>query len=190
MASRSWVLTGAPGSGKTEILDELRGDLRCVDEPARRVLAEERACGGAGTPERDPGRFVHLMLQLAIADHRRALATNGPTLFDRGIPDCVAYARYLGVDGDPSVAASDRSRYHGEVLLLEPWKAIYTTDDERTMSFADTVTFHEALVDAYTLVGYRMVVVPRASTEERAAFVMARLLGRERRPRLKAPWSG
>ena len=45
------------------------------------------------------------------------------------------------------------------------------TDAERTMSFADTIPFHAALVDAYERAGYSLVGVPRDSAENRAAFV-------------------
>lgn len=172
-----WILSGPPGSGKTAILEELRGSLRCVDEPARRVLAEQRTSGGLGTPERDPARFVELLLEAAVADHERASLGGGPTLFDRGIPDCIAYAIQLGVDSGPSVRASDRYRYHDEVLILEPWEEIYATDDERTMSFADTVAFHMALEDAFDRSGYRRITVPRGPVAARAAFVSKRTLG-------------
>lgn len=73
--------------------------------------------------------------------------------------------------------ASDRYRYHDEVLILEPWEEIYVTDDERTMSFADTVAFHGVLEDAFDRSGYRRVTVPRGSTTERSAFVKDRLGG-------------
>jgi len=172
-----WILTGAPGSGKTAILEELRGSLRCVDEPARRVLAEQRAIEGLGTPERDPARFVELLVEVAVADHERASRAGGPTLFDRGIPDCIAYAIHLGVESGPSVHASDRYRYHDEVLILEPWEEIYATDDERTMPFADTVAFHAALEEAFDRSGYRRVSVPRGQVTDRAAFVSERTLG-------------
>ena len=150
------ILTGAPGSGKTTILDELRDTLRCFDEPARRVLAEQRAIGGSGVPSQDPARFVELLVEVAVADHERALGA-GPALFDRGMPDCIAYAIYLGVDPGPSIRASDSYRYHDEVFILEPWEEIYVTDDERTMSFADTVAFHAVLEDAFDRAGYRRV---------------------------------
>jgi predicted ATPase len=170
-----WILTGAPGSGKTAILDELRESVRCIDEPARRVLADQRAVGGIGTPERDAARFVGLLLQLATADHETARHEAGRTLFDRGIPDCIAYAVHLGVDPGPSVRASDRHRYHDEVLILEPWEEIYATDEERTMSFAGAVEFHTALEDAYARSGYRLEVVPRETAKERAAIVRSRI---------------
>jgi predicted ATPase len=178
-----WILTGAPGSGKTAILGELRGSLRCVDEPARRVLADQRAIDGLGTPERDAARFVQLLLEVAVADHEGASLSGGPTLFDRGIPDCIAYAVHLGVDPGPSVHASDRHRYRDEVLVLEPWEEIYSTDDERRMSFADTVTFHVALEDAFDRTGYRRVTVPRGSPADRAAFVSERMRGPKARNR-------
>lgn len=182
MSDALWILTGAPGSGKTAILDGLRGSVRCIDEPARRLLAEQRAAGGTATPEQDASRFVGLLLQLAMADHSAARSEKGPILFDRGIPDCVAYAISLGVDPGPSVVASEQHRYHHEVLVAEPWEKIYATDEERTMSFADALAFHAALEDAYRVAGYVMLAVPRASAEERAAFVIARLLNRSAAP--------
>lgn len=154
-----------------------------MDEPARRVLADQRAIDGLGIPERDAATFVELLLEVAIADHERASLGGGPTLFDRGIPDCIAYAVHLGVDPEPSVHASDRHRYHDEVLVLEPWEEIYSTDDERTMSFADTVTFHAGLEDAFDRSGYRRVTVPRGSPADRAAFVYERMLGPKARSR-------
>jgi predicted ATPase len=92
-------------------------------------------------------------------------------MFDRGIPDCVAYATLMGIDPAPSVLASQRYRYHSEVLVLQPWEEIYTVDEERTMSFADAIPFQEALTDAYQRAGYTLVEVPRDSIEGRAAFV-------------------
>jgi predicted ATPase len=174
-----WVLTGPPGSGKTAILDQLRGTIRCVDEPARRVLVEQRVSGGVGTPERDPARFVELLLEIAIADHEAASLGEGTVLFDRGIPDCVAYASHLGVDPESSVKATERYRYHSEVVLLEPWNDIYVTDEERTMSFEQTVAFHSVLVDTYDRAGYRLVVVPRGPPKDRADFMRGRLLNRD-----------
>jgi predicted ATPase len=164
-----FILTGAPGTGKTAILDTLRSSLTCVDEAAREVLAEQRATGGVGTWDQDPSRFVELLLQRSI--DRFEEAGDEAVLFDRGVPDCVAYAVLADVDPTPSLEACERYRYHHEVLILEPWEDIYVTDEERTMSFGDTSMFHRSLVDAYEGAGYALVDVPRAPLNERAAFV-------------------
>jgi predicted ATPase len=143
------ILTGAPGSGKTAILDRLGSGIRCVAEPAREILAEQRSIDGTGTPDRDASLFMHLLLRRSIDKFEAARRGEGAVLFDRGIPDCVAYADRLGVDPGPSILASQLYRYDGEALVLQPWEEIYTVDGERTMSFADTVDFHVLLIDAY-----------------------------------------
>ena len=169
---RLHILTGAPGSGKTAILEGLGDGVHTVREPAREVIAEQRAVGGAGTSEQDPAMFVALLLERSIVKYRDAARSAAPlVLFDRGVPDCVAYAAVLGVDPTGSLAAARQYRYHPQVMILEPWEQIYATDAERTMSFEQTIPFHEALVDAYQGVGYRLVSVPTGSVADRVAFV-------------------
>jgi predicted ATPase len=142
-----------------------------VDEPAREVLAEQRAIGGTGTWDKDPSLFVHLLLQRSTEKYEAARNTGGTVIFDRGVPDCVAYALRAEVDPTPSLAAIDECRYRPYVLFLEQWSNIYETDEERVMSFDDTVSFSETLGEVYERSGYTLVVVPYGSVEDRAAFV-------------------
>jgi len=169
------ILTGAPGTGKTAILDRLVGEAETVPEPARLVLADERASGGTGTPDHDRARFVDLLLARSIERHREASAAGGLVLFDRGIPDCAAYATHLGTDPAPSLRAAEAHRYRTQVLLLTPWEAIYTTDEERRMPFEATLGFHDAIVDAYRHSGYELVHVPQAPLDDRVGFVRGHL---------------
>jgi len=175
-----FVLTGAPGAGKTAVLDAVGDGLHRVGEPAREVLAELRAGGDTATHDRDWAQFVDLLLRLSIDEHEAALGRSGPSLFDRGVPDCIAYAAVLDVDPEPSVRAARVHRYNGEVLVLEPWEEIYSTDDERTMSFTETTVFHDAVVDAYRRAGYVLVEVPKAPVADRAAFVLDFIARRRR----------
>ncbi|HUL85713.1 MAG TPA: AAA family ATPase [Actinomycetota bacterium] len=170
-ASSLFALTGAPGTGKSAILNRLRGELLCVDEPAREVIAEERASGGRGTWDQDPSLFVSLLLRRSIEKYEAAPRSGERVLFDRGIPDCVVYAILAGADPEPSLTAVDAFRYEPHVLFLEPWSDIYTTDEERIMSFDDTVSFSEALRDVYVRSGYVLVDVPQMPIDARVAFV-------------------
>jgi predicted ATPase len=165
------IVTGAPGTGKTAILDVLGRDMRCTAEPAREILAEQRAIQGTGTPDRDPSLFMDLLLRRSIEKYEEARRREGVAVFDRGIPDCVAYAAVLGVDPTPSLLAVGKHRYAREVFFFEPWKDIYETDDERVMSFADVIDFHQELVHAYERAGYALLRVPQDSIENRVAFV-------------------
>lgn len=171
MRANRFILTGAPGAGKTTLLGHLGPGIRHVAEPAREVLAQQRSVDGHGIPSRDPALFLELLLRRSIDKYREAETWDGPVLYDRGVPDCVAYALRLGVDPAASVLASQTYRYHPEVLVLQPWEAIYTVDDERTMSFADTLSFHELFLDAYRQAGYGLIQVPQDSIAKRAAFI-------------------
>lgn len=142
-----------------------------MDEPAREVLAEQRATGGIGTWDQDPARFVDLLLQRSIAKYKTARRSGEMVLFDRGIPDCVVYAIRAGADPTPSLTAVDVFRYEPHVLFLEPWRDIYNTDDERIMSFDDTVSFSDALRDVYSRSGYTLVQVPQTPIDARVTFV-------------------
>jgi len=166
------VLTGAPGTGKSAILGWLAvAGTIVVDEPAREILREQRSTGASGTPDRSPATFVDLLLQRSIEKYLAARRLETDVFFDRGIPDCVAYAVHLGVDPKPSVTACREHRYEREVLIVAPWEQVYAVDEERTMSFGDTIGFHDAIVRAYEGAGYELIEVPRGSIEDRAAFV-------------------
>ena len=169
--SNLFILTGAPGTGKTAILRQLGNEFRCVDEPAREILAEQRATGGRGTWDQDPSLFVHLLLQRSIEKYAMALRSEETVVFDRAIPDCVVYAVLAGSNPTPSLKAVDVYRYQPHVLFLEPWSDIYETDEERIMSFDDTVSFSQTLRDVYERSGYALVEVPRDSIGGRATFV-------------------
>ncbi len=172
------VLTGAPGTGKSAILGWLAvAGTSVVDEPAREILREQRSTGGSGTPDRSPATFVDLLLQRSIEKYLAARRSGTHVIFDRSIPDCVAYAVHLGVDPAPSAIACREHRYEREVLIVAPWEHIYAVDEERTMSFEDTVGFHDAIVRAYEGAGYELVEVPRGSIEDRAAFLQASIQG-------------
>jgi predicted ATPase len=108
------VITGAMGSGKSTLLAELRKrGFTVVPEPARIVLAEQRAAGGDGVPERGPQRFCDLMLERMKSDYDE----HPHAFYDRGIPDLVGYARLFGLE-PPRV---DDHRYDGRVFVLPGW---------------------------------------------------------------------
>jgi predicted ATPase len=168
------------GGGKSMVLSRLSAlGIPCVPEPAREILAEQRRIHARGVPEKDPDLFSMLMLSRAIHDYQEHSTLEEPVVFDRGIPDMVAYARLFGLDETPYRNAAQEFRYHRTVFYFPPWEEIYTTDSERKMSFEDAKAFGVVVRSIYETFGYRMLEVPRFSLEERVQFIRDRIANSE-----------
>lgn len=171
-----FLLTGAFGSGKSTVLEhlQLRG-IPGVVEPARPILAEQRSIQGNGLPEKDPRLFVELMFSRMLDTYCRSNASQGPILFDRGIPDILGYAALLGFEFPPGENAARLYRYNPRVFIAPAWEQIYCTDDERTLPFSEARDFGNSLRAIYERLGYTLIDLPRVSVEERADFILSHL---------------
>jgi len=171
-----YVLTGAPGTGKSAALDQLRRrGFDGIDEPARQILAEQRSFGGRGVPDADPALFVELMLSRAVFERRKHRPAEQPVFFDRGVPDLIAYALLYGLDDAAPRNAAHKYRYNTTVFFAPPWTDIYTQDEERRMTYGQAADFGERMRDAYFGLGYDVVELPRDTPEARARFMLDRI---------------
>lgn len=172
-----FILTGAMGAGKSTILKELRKlGLVCVDEPARQILAEQRAIGGDGVPEYDPKLFTELLLSRSIYQFHQMEDRQGPVLYDRGIPDNISYAKLFDLDLKPYINASHQYQYNRQVFFLPAWEAIYENDDERKMTFDQAKQFGEDVRNRYEDLDYSVITVPMSDPAARAEFIIQTIM--------------
>ncbi|MEW5686159.1 MAG: AAA family ATPase [Pseudomonadota bacterium] len=167
-----FVLTGGPGVGKTTLLRHLQasGEL-VVEETARAVIREAIDSGGRATPWRDNAAYVAECARRDIAIFDRMAGETRRVFFDRGIIDS------YGANGEPPspalVEAVRTRRYNPRVFLFPPWPEIYATDAERRQDWAEAEHTFELIRARLPELGYTPVIVPQASVEDRAAFVLA-----------------
>lgn len=160
------------GGGKSAILKELSNiGYRCIAEPARKILKEQRAAGRDGTPEKNPALFNKLMLDRMVFDFERNQDSDVIIIFDRGIADAIAYAELLKTDKTEANIAAIEHKYNSVVFMFEAWKEIYVNDDERKMSFELSQKFAEYVRNVYSALGYKIVNVPFISIPERVEFI-------------------
>lgn len=168
-----YVLSGAMGAGKSATLSRLTElGMLCVPEPAREILAEQRSIKGRGVPEKSPDMFTMLMLSRSIHDYSIHRPEAETVIFDRAIPDMIAYARLFRLDETPYVNAAQEFRYNPNVFYFPAWEKIYRNDSERKMSFDDASAFGSVVRSIYEGCGYHILDVPRLTVEERVQFIL------------------
>lgn len=170
MAKR-YIVTGPPGAGKTTLINAMRHAVPCVSEPARRVLAAHRTAQHAQIGDQNPPQFVADMLALAIGDYAQTASHEGPVLFDRGLPDLIAYAAYYGIEDGAVQQAIRAMRYENQVFWCPAWAAIYRTDADRTLGFEAARAFGGRVAAAYRAAGYTLINVPTGPVRARAEFL-------------------
>ena len=171
------AITGAPGAGKTSLLSALanRG-YACVPEAARQIIQEQQTAGGDALPWSDTTAYLGLMLTRYVDSYLQYQHAHKATFFDRGLPDTLGYARLISSPNEREVkTACQRYRYACIVFAAAPWRAIYATDDQRKQTFDEAITSFQHVLDAYHSCGYRTVLLPETTPEERADFVLSYL---------------
>lgn len=172
--NRFAVLTGAPGAGKTALLDAVAAvGLPTSPEVARTLLQH---AGGMTLREGDPLGFAEAMAEAHIREFRRFEGDDGPVLFDRGLPDVVGF---LDVSGLAVPRAIERAcqtfRYGGVILRAPAWAAIYRQDAERIQDWDQAIASDAAVTAAWQCYGYTVTDLPFASIERRLAMIQAML---------------
>ncbi|MFK8397144.1 ATP-binding protein [Pseudomonas sp. BGr12] len=169
------VITGGPGAGKSTLLDHLHQHhgLNAVEEGGRAIIREQLARGGDALPWANREAFCREMFEHALTTRERALDTGGLWLFDRGLPDVLGYARLCGLPIPEALETAAREQRYGQTAFLAPaWEAIYRNDAERRQDFIEARRTAAMMAQVYEALGYRVVQLPLASLEERAAFVL------------------
>lgn len=169
------IISGCSGGGKSTLLAELgRRGFATVEEPGRRIVAEEIRSGGAALPWVDAEAFARRAIEMALADRAAAPDDGRMVFFDRGLID--AASALEAMTGEPVLRPlAAVHRYHRLVFLTPPWPEIYATDPERRHDLAAGIEEYERLCRDYPALGYEVDIVPRTEFSARADYVLSRL---------------
>ncbi|KAA5605663.1 AAA family ATPase [Roseospira marina] len=175
--TRFVVISGCSGGGKSTVLAALaRRGYAIVEEPGRRIIRAEEQRGGTALPWVDLAAFARRAVAMALDD--RAAASQAPgawVFFDRGLIDAAAALAQATGDDAPLADLSLCHRYHRQVFLTPPWPEIYVTEPERRHDLSAAVAEYDRLLRLYPTLGYEVVLVPKVSVAERAAFILSTL---------------
>jgi predicted ATPase len=168
-----YIITGGPGFGKTELINDLRklGYL-CSGEFARDLIQSQQQSGGEILPWKNPKLFQQEVLKQRIAFFE-SVPEDTFAFADRGIPDQLAFARYKGF-GTPEILieSAQNYRYALQVFVAPPWREIFENDSIRTESFEEAVKIHQAVLDTYSDLNYKVIELPLLPLNKRVKFLL------------------
>lgn len=168
-----YILTGAPGAGKTVLLRALeRAGHTVVEEAATDVIVLAQA-EGVAEPWTDPG-FIDAIVRLQI--QRQARAIGDPIFFDRSPICALALARFLDHPVSPVLRQELKriaaERIYQRRVFLVRGLGFVTPTAARRISLDDALRF-EALHEAtYRELGYALHASEAGSVARRVASIL------------------
>lgn len=173
IATRWQVITGAPCSGKTTLIQALaRRGHQVVPETARAYI-DRCLSQGWTLPQikADPLRFEQTILLEKVA-LESALPRDRLIFMDRAIPDSVAYYRFEGLDPAEPLSYSRTVRYE-TIFLLE--RLEFEPDAVRSEDAQSAERLEIMLAECYRTLGYAVVRVPVMGIDQRTRFIRQHL---------------
>ncbi|WBX74581.1 AAA family ATPase [Tenacibaculum pacificus] len=179
---KRYIITGAPGTGKTTLINALRtNNFYCLEEVSRKIIIAEQKNNGNKTPWQDVVGFTNLVYQKTIADLN--ILSDKTTFVDRGLADNIAYLKLHKLPISKHFFNFDyKKKYHTTVFVLPLWKAIYKEDPQRLQSFEEAKKLQELLLETYTNLGFSIYILPKKSVNKRVEF-LKKLIKKQHKPK-------
>ncbi|MAR40084.1 MAG: hypothetical protein CMD22_05390 [Flavobacteriales bacterium] len=172
---KKFVITGAPGTGKTSIINHLKiKGYNCIDEISRKIISEQLAINGEVLPWKNLSAFSKRVFTLR--ESQLLNSKNTLIFFDRGIVDVYAYMKVDSLKIPKHLEESiKKNRYNTKVFYTPIWEKIYVNDKQRKESIEQAKIIENVLLSSYRFYNYQLIKVPKDSVEERANFILAHI---------------
>ncbi|MGB5554572.1 MAG: ATP-binding protein [Flavobacteriaceae bacterium] len=184
MKPKKIVITGGPSTGKTVLIEALKGaGFSCFPEVIREMTAAAKKNGALSSlttnpinSVADPNSFNKKIISARLAHYLEASKYTEPIVFfDRGLPDVLAYMDYYEQEYQNDLFSVVKKNKYDTVFLLPMWQEIFTTDEERFEGYEDALKIHDCLQSTYESLNYQVIEVPKTSVLERVDFIRKKL---------------
>jgi len=177
---KRFIITGAPGAGKTAIIRQLERDgFSVVEEAATDVIAAAQA-RAIDQPWTNPS-FIDDVARLQRERQIRASHQAEEVQFhDRSVVCTAALATYLGFPRSPLLTSelervAQESIYEKRVFFIRNLGFV-TPSEARRISFDETVRFEKIHQETYLQFGFELVAIDPGSVEARVSAIKAAML--------------
>jgi predicted ATPase len=171
MQQTNWhVITGAPCSGKTAVIQELEQLGHLVAHEVARAYIDDRLQHGETIAQikADILSFERHILYKKIANEQ-SLPKEETVFLDRAVPDSIGYYILEGLDPDDPIQKSRLWRYKKIFFLdrISFEKDPVRSEDDKIASRLDSL-----LKESYRMLSYEIIFVPIMSLSDRVDFIL------------------
>lgn len=171
-ASTNWcVLTGAPCSGKTSVLEGLADCGHPVVHEVARFFIDSQLAKGSSLSEikADILTFERGILLEKVRIEKK-LPKDRLVFLDRAVPDSIAYFQLEGLDIEEPLKYSQSLMYRN-VFLFD--RLNFEADPVRSENQALAARIEALLTESYAMLGYAVIRVPVLTVDQRIDFVLS-----------------
>ena len=172
--NQKYIITGAPGTGKTSIINELKKrGLNCSDEISRKIISEQIKKNGEILPWKNQILFENKVAEMRTKQYL-SIPKNCICFFDRSAIDCIAYLKLNNLETTSKIIKEIKKCTFNKTVFYTPiWKEIYVTDKERKESITQAQKIEFSIINTYKSKGYKLIPIPKISIKERADFIIS-----------------
>jgi predicted ATPase len=169
-----YVITGAPCSGKTTIVNLLHArGYKTTIEHARHYLDTQRLDGRTTEDIRkNQIEFQQAVLKMQI-EQEKELSASDVVFFDRAIPDALAYYHFLNLPPDEKLVEAMSTVSYKKVFILEYLPLVH--DYARIEDEEAQKQIHKLLTEVYESLPFPVIHVPVLKPVERLDLILKNL---------------
>ena len=173
---QKYIISGAPGTGKTTIINALKKkDQYCAEEISLELIDKQISIGGNILPCKNQIAFENKIAQKRYKQYLDS-PENCICFFDRSSIDCIAYLNDNKLESTSQINQIIKNCIFNKTVFYTPiWEEIYKNDSERQESFDQSIKIDKHLKDSYIKFGYVLIEIPKLSVEERVKFILTQI---------------
>jgi len=169
--TNKYILTGGPGAGKSTLIEALaKIGFYTVPEAANYVIRKELEAKGIKLPWINREAFQEEVMRTQKEWESKIPNYTKTAFLDRGIADGIAYYKLDKINPPKELTEAARKTKYEGVFLIEPIEIFETTETRRDKEQSRQI--HELLKETYRELGYKIIIIPRGTIEERVKTIL------------------